>query len=462
VSETKYEQTAGQLKAMIEKSFKAGDKLPSLRTTAVSFGQSRSTVIKAYGILEKEGLVEVKDRSGYYVRYKPEKRGRITGRFAPKAFDKSALALCVLNSLSDSSLINLGDSFPDKKLLPEKAFSKAAAAIFSGGMFPGIDYLDPQGDYGLRLALSAHLAAKGYACPADRLIITGSNEDSLAAVLSAILSPGETVAVESPAQPLTYLLTASAGLNIVEIPVAETGLDTDYLKKACESTKLKALISSPAFGPKGFSFPVENRKSIVETAKTYGLTIIETDCLSDTAFDGEISVPLSSFYENSVYLSSFAKTIAPGFTLSWIGTGAYFCEIMKAKAAAAKNVPVFTQRILESYLGAEKYKKHIKKFRSEIAANTADYKSAVKKYFPENTEISSPSGGTALWVRVRGLDSVKLFNEAKKEGISIMPGAAFSGNDTYDDCLSVSCGTLMTKTIKEALKTLGGLTAKLL
>ena len=48
---------------------KCGSKLPSKRAAADVFGASVITVEHAYELLESEGYVEAKARSGYYVCY---------------------------------------------------------------------------------------------------------------------------------------------------------------------------------------------------------------------------------------------------------------------------------------------------------------------------------------------------------------------------------------------------------
>ena len=47
--------------------YKAGHKLPSKRVMADRFGCSQITVMTAYGMLEAEGYVEARERSGYIV-----------------------------------------------------------------------------------------------------------------------------------------------------------------------------------------------------------------------------------------------------------------------------------------------------------------------------------------------------------------------------------------------------------
>lgn len=65
---SKYRGILVWLKQQIEdKQFKAGDKLPSIRTLADQFQCSKNTIVKALLELEKQHIVYSKPKSGYYV-----------------------------------------------------------------------------------------------------------------------------------------------------------------------------------------------------------------------------------------------------------------------------------------------------------------------------------------------------------------------------------------------------------
>ncbi|MBO7214081.1 MAG: winged helix-turn-helix transcriptional regulator, partial [Clostridia bacterium] len=47
--------------------YKAGDKIPSKRVMADLTGCSQITIMNAYSLLESEGYIEARERSGYFV-----------------------------------------------------------------------------------------------------------------------------------------------------------------------------------------------------------------------------------------------------------------------------------------------------------------------------------------------------------------------------------------------------------
>ena len=52
---------------ILTEEYSAGEKLPSKRVTADRYGCSVITVETAYGMLDDEGYISSKERSGYYV-----------------------------------------------------------------------------------------------------------------------------------------------------------------------------------------------------------------------------------------------------------------------------------------------------------------------------------------------------------------------------------------------------------
>ena len=67
-----YLQLAEKLENLIRNgSMKTGDKLLSVRSLSKEQGVSMSTAFKAYMELEGKGLIEAREKSGYYITYTP-------------------------------------------------------------------------------------------------------------------------------------------------------------------------------------------------------------------------------------------------------------------------------------------------------------------------------------------------------------------------------------------------------
>ena len=118
-----YKQLADDLTVLIRQgTLKPGDRVPSVRETSRERGMSPATVIHAYELLEGQGLIETRPRSGYYVGTQaaaPAPQPRIS-RPSPRStlLDVSELVFEVLESLRNRSVVPMGSAFPSPKLFP--------------------------------------------------------------------------------------------------------------------------------------------------------------------------------------------------------------------------------------------------------------------------------------------------------------------------------------------------------
>ena len=88
---------------------------------------------------------------------------------------------------------------------------------------------------------------------------------------------------------------------------------------------------------------------------------------------------------------------------------------------------------------------------------------AVRKYFPENTGVTRPTGGTVLWVEFpRQIDAVGLYRKALEKSISIVPGPLFSPKRQYGNCIRLNCGHPWSERTEEAMITLEQLALRMM
>src|SRR5678809_1252709 len=103
-----YEQLAGELGTAIQHgALRAGDRLPSVRRLADQRGVSVATVLSAYLELENAGLIEVRPKSGHYVRSRrgdelvaPRPARRMSAPARPSVSDGVARLITAMRDLS--------------------------------------------------------------------------------------------------------------------------------------------------------------------------------------------------------------------------------------------------------------------------------------------------------------------------------------------------------------------------
>ena len=113
----KDEFIANEIKYMfIEKKYKEGDKLPSERELSEIYGVQRATIREAYHILEEEGIIEIRERSGRYMGHTRIKNNlQEIKSFSDKLSD---IGMEVKNKLISFEIIELDKELYKKVKLP--------------------------------------------------------------------------------------------------------------------------------------------------------------------------------------------------------------------------------------------------------------------------------------------------------------------------------------------------------
>ena len=87
---------------------------------------------------------------------------------------------------------------------------------------------------------------------------------------------------------------------------------------------------------------------------------------------------------------------------------------------------------------------------------------AIQKYFPEQTRLALPEGGSLLWVELPPkIDGLIVYQNALKENIALIPGVVCSNAGQFTNYIQISCGSPFTSEIENGIETLGKLIYKM-
>jgi GntR family transcriptional regulator len=104
-----YAQIERQIRALLASGhWRAGDRLPSVRETAVRLRVNPLTVVKAYRRLQGEGLLETRPGAGVYAGRVPQ-ASRAGGRQAVRKALEGALAEAAARGLTKEEVVELFD-----------------------------------------------------------------------------------------------------------------------------------------------------------------------------------------------------------------------------------------------------------------------------------------------------------------------------------------------------------------
>ena len=119
-----------------------------------------------------------------------------------------------------------------------------------------------------------------------------------------------------------------------------------------------------------------------------------------SAPNGRSRLPAFDPSGNSIYCSSFSKTIAPGYRIGWLATAHYAQAILEHKLASTLSGPALPQAALAEFLSCGGYDSHLRRIRRVFAESIARMTRVIEQAFPPGTRVSRPAGGFVLWVEL--------------------------------------------------------------
>ena len=466
-----YEQVAGEVTGLIEQgTFRAGDRVPSIRQLSKRFNVSINTVMQAYTLLEDQRLIEARPQSGYYVRSRvPEIRDpdlRSRSFITPTTVTISELCQQVMLNMTNHDLLPLGSAIPHAKNLPVDKLNRIMACEVRRLGELSVSYQLARGYERLRVQIARRNLVAGISSGPDDILITSGCVEAVLLALRAVCRAGDTIAVESPFYFNFLQMIADLGLKALEIPsTPREGISIEALRYAIEQSKVSACLIISNFGnPLGSLMPDERKRELVELLASHEIPLIEDDIYGDLTFGSERPTTAKSFDRSGlvIYCSSFSKTIAPGYRVGWANAGRYQGEMERLKMIMNIAAASPSQLALAEFLANGGYEHHLRSIRKIHSRNISQLAEAVARHFPAGTRMTHPTGGFILWVEMPvGIDSIKLYHRALEQGISIVPGPLFSLSNKYGNYVRLSAAQ-WDERIEQGVATLGKLAHELL
>jgi 2-aminoadipate transaminase len=277
----------------------------------------------------------------------------------------------------------------------------------------------------------------GMSCTADEILIVSGSLQALDLVNTIFLAPGDTVIIEQDCYQGSINRLKRRGANIVGIPLDHGGMRMDLLADALADLKQrgiqpKYIYTIPTIqNPTATILSEERRRTLLGLAAEHGVPIFEDDCYSDLVWNGERppAIHALSALSNVIHIGSFSKSIAPALRVGFIvAPWDVLSRILAIKTDAGSGA--LEQMVLAEYCSAH-FAEHVPKLRQGLKVKLDALTDALAANFGTAAEFEAPKGGIFLWVKLPDhVDTMKLFQAAAAEGISINPGADWSVDNT--------------------------------
>ncbi len=467
----KYKDYADDIVRLIEDGqLRPGQQLPSVRQLGRQRGLSPVTVLKSYHLLESRGLVEARERSGFYVsaRLAAQLPAPQSSRPSPRArpVTKSDFIYEILQASKSLDVVPLGSAFPGATLFPHVRLRRSLnRAMKRMDPWQTVTNLTP-GNPLLREQVARRYQIAGIALDADELVITDGAMEGLNLCLQAVAQPGDAVIIESPTFYAALQALQRLGLRAIEVATdPQTGIDIDAVEQTLKRQSPAACwIMSNFQNPTGASMPTANKQRLVRLLAEHGVPLIEDDTYGEIFYAASRPLPAKAFDSDGgvLHCGSFSKCLAPGYRVGWAAPGRYTEKVQRLKLGLTLSTSLPAQLALEDYLAEADYDRHLKAFRSTLREGRDAMIQAIQSFFPPEVSITVPDGGYFLWLELPpGVNTLELHRRALSQNISVAPGEIFSVREDFSRFIRLNYGHPEDRRVNRALKTLAGLATEL-
>ncbi|EJG0315157.1 PLP-dependent aminotransferase family protein [Vibrio parahaemolyticus] len=459
----RYRQLAELFKTQIQQNtWRAGEKLPSVRVTSRNHSVSAGTVLQAYQLLEAQGWVAAKPQSGYFVTAELD-------RLEPSPPATSVYRSNINDELYDylknqasPDAMKFGSAFPDPALFPLDALNRNLAS--SGRKMGPETLLDnlPPGSESLRRLIVQRYIQQGMVLTHDDIVITSGALEALNLSLQAVTQPGDTIVVESPTFYGALQAIERLGLKAIEISVdPRTGHSLQQIEAAFTDHDVRACWLMTNFhNPTGTSLNDEQKQRIVELADKHDVYLIEDDVYSELYFSNKKPSSLRTFdtQDRVLHCGSFSKSLCPGYRLGWVVNKRFNEHLQKLQLISTLSGSAPIQQGIAHYLQNDSYDNHLRKLRKNLEQRQSTFIELIDKYFPKSIHYTQPEGGYFLWVELPESKCGKsIYQKLLEDNITVAFGKLFSVGPDYENYLRLNTSLPCNDELEEAVKKIGEL-----
>jgi DNA-binding transcriptional MocR family regulator len=302
-----------------------------------------------------------------------------------------------------------------------------------------LQYGPTRGYVPLREAVVELMRERSIASRPERVVVTTGSQQGLDLVARVLLDPGDVALLELPSYMGAISAFRNVGASLVGIRQDPDGVDLDYLddtvaKLRRDNRRVKFLYLVPNFqNPSGLLIGLDKRRKVLEWAERRDVLIVEDDPYGDLYFP-DVSRPeetrpvaADDAGDRVIYLSSFSKTLAPGWRVAWISApNAVAAKLELAKQAEDLCTGGFDQRVVYEAWKRGVLAGHLPALRAHYQHKRDAMSRALERTLAGQVTWEPPRGGFFLWVRLNdGLEADKLLPVARARGVIFVVGTAF-------------------------------------
>src|SRR5436190_15369885 len=227
-------------------------------------------------------------------------------------------------------LISFAAGYPDPMGFPWNEFREIANELLSGDDVSVLHSGPTRGYRPLLESILGVLESRGIKADLREVMTTSGSQQGLDLTARVLIAPGDVVLVELPTYTGAIAAFRNAQCRLAGVRQDADGISVEDLDAVCmreraAGSRVNLLYLVPNFqNPAGILLSLEKRARLLEWAKRRNILIIEDDPYGELYFEDVATAaetrPLKAGDRHGrvIYLSTFSKTLAPGFRVAWV------------------------------------------------------------------------------------------------------------------------------------------------
>lgn len=349
-------------------------------------------------------------------------------------------------------VISFAPGYPDPLTFAWQDFREIAAELLTGADGAVLQYGPTRGHKPLLELIAGILTRRGVTAAPEHLLVTTGSQQGLDLVARVLVDPGDVVLIELPSYTGAITAFRNVQAELVGIRQAEDGIDLDHLEAIVarirrEGRATRVLYVVPNFqNPTGLLLGRQKRLRLLEWAARHDMLIVEDDPYGDLYFEdcaqADDTRPMKAEDAEGrvVYLSSFSKTLAPGFRVAWLVAPAPLAARFEiAKQAEDLCTPSLDQRIVFEACRRGVLDRQVPLLRKHYQHKRDVMVDALQRSLGDAVTWPAPRGGFFLWATLpANLKADAMLERAIRHRVIYVAGGAFFVDGTGRNRLRLS------------------------
>ncbi|MFT9846715.1 MocR-like pyridoxine biosynthesis transcription factor PdxR [Aneurinibacillus sp. REN35] len=395
-----------------------GARLPSIRSLQTQLNISKTPIETAYHMLNMEGYVISRERSGLFAVNIEEgilpdqKINDIPSRAKHSINDKTQPAEKKIN-------INFHPATIDKEMFPLRTWKKMINNAIEDHAKSIGRYGDMQGEEDFRAILAGYLKnSRGVICSPEQIVVGVGISYSIS-ILAKLLEEIQYIAFEEPGFASAREQFQLSHFELLPIPVARN----HFFIKELEGSKAQMVYVTPSHQfPTGRVMPYSERKYLLNWANRQSAYVIEDDYDGEFRYFGKPIPSLQSLDENGrvIYIGTFSKAFTPALRMNYM----VLPVELVSRLGNIRHLLLCPSRVeqwaMKSFMEQGHWYRHIRRMRNLYKKKHLRLIEFIRTHFGSAVEITGHSAGLHIQVTVKTrMSAGELVRLAEDKGVEV-------------------------------------------